>query len=175
MQQKPGKTAYLSMGAIEKEHKSNHCKMLTTNLQHFSLFTFYFLHCNQQAKSEFTHQAFFFMTQHAHLISLPPRPCPRILLRLTHHFLSPSIFKASCCENAYFLLLWKKEKGHSKRAFPCRAGALPPASWGTRGTLGQRKQVCRSHWGAGLPAPRAPSHPRSPPAAQSQAPKSARI
>ena len=71
MQQKPIKTACLSMGTIEKEHKSNHCKMLTTNLKHFSLFTFYFFHCNQQARSEFTHQAFFFMTQHAHVISLP--------------------------------------------------------------------------------------------------------
>lgn len=144
MQQNPRKTACLSMGTIEKEHKSNHCKMLTTNLQHFSLFTFFFfIAISKLSKSEFTHQAFFFMTQHAHLISLPTRP--RLLLRLTHHFLSPSIFKASCCENAYFLLLWKKKKGHSKQASSCRAGALPPASWGTLGTLGQRKQVCRPH------------------------------
>ena len=133
MQQKPGKAACLSMGTIEKEHKSNHCKMLTTNLQYFSLFTFYFFHCNQQAKSEFTHQAFFFMTQQAHLISLPPppppRPRPRILLRLTHHFLSPSIFKASCGENAWGTqgTLWAKEAGLQ---IPLRRG--PPRTPGSQ-------------------------------------------
>lgn len=48
----------------------------------------------------------------------------------------------------------EKEKGHSKHASSCRAGALPPASWGPTGTLGQGKQSLRIPLKRSTPPPR---------------------